>query len=303
MSGPFTVERRRTASSRLTTSVRVRRPRASDADAQGGGFVPMILDNLRKAGVQNTVRDERLTFDRLDTFPGQWLQGGEYTNKTGRSSGCRRDRRSMARSGGDGQEAAKEAMRGAGFDLLVVCGFAFDAHAETGRVPPEPNGSANSASSPRRPAEYGKPRSCRADEPRSCDGRGLLKTTVNLFMVFGEPDLEITEQEDGKLVEARRRRLRPDSRSDPSNSTDDIAAGSSTPTTTRGCPPRLLHRRRRAVRPSQARPPGPRSKDAWSQLYSATSRPSIPLDGQDRGESHQSLRRRGAEGVPGVGRQ
>ena len=40
----------------------------------------MILDNLKKAGVQNTRKAERLTFDRLDPYPGVWLHAaGEYT--------------------------------------------------------------------------------------------------------------------------------------------------------------------------------------------------------------------------------
>ena len=40
----------------------------------------MILDNLRKAGVQNTKQGERLTFDRLDPYPGSWIHAtGEYT--------------------------------------------------------------------------------------------------------------------------------------------------------------------------------------------------------------------------------
>ena len=40
----------------------------------------MILDNLRKAGVQNTVKNERLNFDRLDPFPGEYIQAeGTYT--------------------------------------------------------------------------------------------------------------------------------------------------------------------------------------------------------------------------------
>ena len=31
----------------------------------------MILENLRKAGVQNTVREEHLDFDSLEPFPGE----------------------------------------------------------------------------------------------------------------------------------------------------------------------------------------------------------------------------------------
>jgi adenine-specific DNA-methyltransferase len=43
-------------------------------------FAAMILENLRKAGVQNTRKGERLTFNRLDPYAGAWLQAaGEYT--------------------------------------------------------------------------------------------------------------------------------------------------------------------------------------------------------------------------------
>ncbi len=44
-------------------------------------FTSMILDNLKKAGVQNTVKGERLSFDRLDPYAGTWLHAsGEYTD-------------------------------------------------------------------------------------------------------------------------------------------------------------------------------------------------------------------------------
>ena len=47
-------------------------------------FVTMILENLRKAGVQNTRRGERLIFIRLDPFAGIWLQAaGEYSDVKG----------------------------------------------------------------------------------------------------------------------------------------------------------------------------------------------------------------------------
>ena len=49
-------------------------------------FVTMILDNLKKAGVQNTRKNERLKFDRLDPYAGAWLQAaGEYTDVEGNS--------------------------------------------------------------------------------------------------------------------------------------------------------------------------------------------------------------------------
>ncbi len=95
-------------------------------------FVPMIIENLRKAGVQNTKKQERLVFERLDSFAGTWLHAaGEYTEKGGRSK-----RVAVCIGPEHGtvgselvKEAAKEALRGVGFDLLIVCGFAFDAHA------------------------------------------------------------------------------------------------------------------------------------------------------------------------------
>ena len=49
-------------------------------------FSTMILDNLKKAGVQNTRKGERLTFDRLDPYAGAWLHAaGEYTDAGGKT--------------------------------------------------------------------------------------------------------------------------------------------------------------------------------------------------------------------------
>ena len=91
----------------------------------------MILDNLRKAGVQNTFKNERLTFDRLEPHAGAWIHAtGEYTNGDGKT------RRVAVTIGPEYgtvtpqqvKEAAKEAVSGIGFDILIVCGFAFDPH-------------------------------------------------------------------------------------------------------------------------------------------------------------------------------
>ena len=76
------------------------------------------------------------------------------------------------------KEAAKEAVKGVGFDVLIVCGFAFDpAVSEEAK-------------------RYGKlvvlPTKM---NPDLAMGDELLKKTGagNLFMVFGEPDVEIRE--------------------------------------------------------------------------------------------------------------
>jgi adenine-specific DNA-methyltransferase len=83
------------------------------------------------------------------------------------------------------KEAAKEAVQGVGFDMLVVCGFAFDPHV-TEEV-----------------KRYGKLTVLPTKmNPDLAMGDELLKKTGagNLFMVFGEPDVEITEQKNGQIV-------------------------------------------------------------------------------------------------------
>jgi adenine-specific DNA-methyltransferase len=151
-------------------------------------FANMILDNLKKAGVQNTRKEERLTFDRLDSYAGAWLHAvGEYTDLKGNT---RRVAVSIGPEHGtvgpqQVKEAAKEAVRGVGFDVLVVCGFAFDPHvAEEAK-------------------RYGKLTVLPAKmNPDLAMGDELLKKTGagNLFMVFGEPDVEIRKQKNGQIV-------------------------------------------------------------------------------------------------------
>jgi adenine-specific DNA-methyltransferase len=80
VTGPFTVE--------SPFAPRILSPADSDMDGtvseeegrRQQDFASMILDNLRKAGVQNTKKGERLVFDRLEPFAGTWIQAtGEYT--------------------------------------------------------------------------------------------------------------------------------------------------------------------------------------------------------------------------------
>jgi adenine-specific DNA-methyltransferase len=158
-------------------------------------FVTGILDNLRKAGVQNTKRGERLTFDRLDPYPGEHLQAeGTYTENgtSKRVAVC-----VGPEFGTVGPEllagAALEASKGAPFDLLLVCGFAFDPHVGENSVVVE--------------KQFGRLRVvCVRMNPDLAMGDELLKKTGagNLFMVFGEPDLLIHKHKGGKLaVEVR----------------------------------------------------------------------------------------------------
>jgi adenine-specific DNA-methyltransferase len=167
-----------------------------------------VIQNLQKAGVQNTRKNERLVFDRLDAFANPWLHAeGEFAEADGL---VRRVAVSIGPEHGtvgaeQVKEAAKEAVRGAGFDLLVICAFAFDAHAgETAKeFQPESikrdDGSFAVAEEER---QYGKlPVILARMNPDLAMGDELLKKTGsgNLFMVFGEPDIEIRNVEEGKL--------------------------------------------------------------------------------------------------------
>ncbi|MCW5828970.1 MAG: site-specific DNA-methyltransferase [Deltaproteobacteria bacterium] len=189
VTGPFTVE---SLSPHRVLATDEEQPR-SVTDGQksdmGGQFHVMILENLKKAGVQNTVKEERLKFDRLEPHAGVWIQGaGEYTDKDGKS---RRVAVAVGPQYGTVnreliKDAALEAVKGIGFDLLVVCGFAFEA--QTGEEPHKP---------------YGKLQILLARmNPDLLMGEELLKKTGtgNLFMVFGEPDVKIVTGKDGRVT-------------------------------------------------------------------------------------------------------
>ena len=188
VAGPFTVE---SLSPYRLLSTDEERP-ANEAEARkessDGQFATMIIENLKKAGLQNTLKHERLKFDRLEPFAGTWIHAaGEYTERDGKT------RRAAVCIGPEHdtvgpehiKEAAKEAVQGVGFDLLVVCGFAFDPH-----VSEEAKRYGNLMVMPAR-MNYDLTM-----------GNELLKKTGagNLFMYFGEPDIEVKKQKDGKLV-------------------------------------------------------------------------------------------------------
>jgi adenine-specific DNA-methyltransferase len=188
VTGPFTVE---SLSPHRVLSTDEELP-VSETDGRkessAGQFEAMIIENLKKAGVQNTVKNERLKFDRLESYAGIYLHAaGEYTEKQG---AVKRVAVSIGPEHGtvgpdQVKEAAKEAVQGVGFDLLIVCGFAFDPHVSE------------------EAKRYGKLTVLTAQmNPDLAMGDELLKKTGagNLFMVFGEPDIEMKKQKDGKLV-------------------------------------------------------------------------------------------------------
>lgn len=189
--GPFTVE---SLSPHRTISVEEKKRQSEGKDGVrvqvvgANDFGHMILENLRKAGVQNTRKGERLKFDTLDPYAGEWIHGqATYTEADGKQK-----RAAICIGPEHGtvgaalvKEAAKEAVKGVGFDLLIVCGFAFD-----------PSVSEEAK-------RYGKLTVLPTKmNPDLAMGDELLKKTGagNLFMVFGEPDVEIKKQKDGQYV-------------------------------------------------------------------------------------------------------
>ena len=174
-------------------------------------FVMTILDNLRRAGVQNTKRAERLELTRLDPYPGTWIQGvGEYVENGKAKTAAIAIGPEFGTVGPELiRDAAKEAVKFA--DLLVVCGFAFDPLA------------GEEASSLGRLAIL----QARMNPDLAMGDELLKKTgTGNLFMVFGEPDIDVRPAGEGQLqVEIRGLDVYdPTTGAVRSSSTDDIAA-------------------------------------------------------------------------------
>jgi adenine-specific DNA-methyltransferase len=210
VTGPFTVEslspHRAISQEDDQTDAEAKAQKSSN-----GQFETTILENLKRAGVQNTVKEERLTFDRLEPYAGTSIHAeGDYTeNGSVKSVGVCIGPQYGTIGSRLLQEAAKEVIRV--FDLLVICGMAFDppVYEEAKRFPNL------NIILPRMNADLSM-------------GDELLKKTGagTLFTVFGEPDIAIrTPNGDGKLeVEIRGLDIYdPTTGQIRSNTTDDIA--------------------------------------------------------------------------------
>ena len=187
VSGPFTVE---SLSPHSTVAPVRSESEKTAAEEDGSAFEKSIIDNLLKAGVQNGRKAERLLFESLVPFAGERIQ----------AEGVQRDtQQRIAVSIGPQfgtvdpewiRLAAREATRGLGFDVLLVCAFAFDPQAmkateefSIGRV---------------------RVVLVRMNSDLAM-GDVLLKKTGsgNLFTIFGEPDVAITRDGDELTVEIK----------------------------------------------------------------------------------------------------
>ena len=151
------------------------------------GFVPMILENLKTAGVQQAHKDDKITFTSLVPWPGdlvcaegRYMEGDAETGTEKRAAifigpefgtVSRPDLVQAAREAGD-----------ADFDVLITCAFNYDARSsdfdKLGRIP---------VLKARMNADLHM-----ADDLKNT-GKG------NLFVIFGEPDIDILAADDNQI--------------------------------------------------------------------------------------------------------
>jgi len=171
-------------------------------DSQGGygeglDFVPMILENLKTAGVQQAHKEDRIAFTALTPWPGHFVCAEGRYLESHPGSGAAADDEDAADpekraaifigpefgtvSRPDLVAAAREA-GDAGFDVLIACAFNYDAHSsefeQLGRIPV-----------------------LKARMNADLHMAGDLKNTGqgDLFVIFGEPDIDILDAEDNQI--------------------------------------------------------------------------------------------------------
>jgi adenine-specific DNA-methyltransferase len=147
-------------------------------------FPQMILENLKTAGVQQAHKEDRITFTALTPWPGEGrvcAEGRYLEGNVEKRAGIfigpefgtvqRADLVVAARECGD-----------AGFDVLIACAFNYEAHAtefsKLGRIP---------VLKARMNADL------HMAEDLKNTGKG------NLFVIFGEPDITLLPEKDGKM--------------------------------------------------------------------------------------------------------
>ena len=208
VSGPFTVESLSPhrslafAGSAVDSSGALNTDDADVGSRDDTAFEQTILANLRAAGIQNGRKNERLIFDSVEVFAGSYIQAvGE---RDGAVDGApRRVGITIGPQYGTVgpsfiKEAAREANRAGDLDLLCVLAFAFDPVVlGTGdEYVTSEEGFANVAAE----RQLGRvPVLLVRMNADLLMGEELKKTSAgNLFTVFGQPDIEIKE-ENGEL--------------------------------------------------------------------------------------------------------
>jgi adenine-specific DNA-methyltransferase len=147
-------------------------------------FAQMILDTLRVAGVQQAHKEDRISFESLDGWPGNYIAGkSAYRDADGslKTAGIFIGPEFGTVSRVDLVEAARECAD-AGFDVLISCAFNYEAQStEFDKLGPLPVLKAR----------------MNADLHMQPDLKNTGKG--NLFVIFGEPDIEILDASENKI--------------------------------------------------------------------------------------------------------
>ncbi len=147
-------------------------------------FTQMVLENMKSAGVQQVAKEDRITFSTMEGWPGEYIAAvGHYTESDiERRAGIFIGPEYGTITRSDLANAASEAQRDC-FDALIACGFNFDAHtSELTKLGPLPILKARM-----------NPDLHMSEELKNT-GSG------NLFVIFGEPDIEWDFDDEGNIV-------------------------------------------------------------------------------------------------------
>ncbi len=187
VAGPFTVE---SLSPHRVLAVDeneelIETPGQNDSDARDAqDFVQIILDNLKMAGVQQAHKEDKIVFTSLAPWPGSYIcADGHYIDADGaeKRAGIFIGPEFGTVTREDLVVAAREAAD-ANFDVLIACAFSYDAHSS------EMN-------------KLGRIRVLKARMNADLHMAEDLKNTGkgNLFVIFGEPEIEIQDVDSGKI--------------------------------------------------------------------------------------------------------
>jgi adenine-specific DNA-methyltransferase len=189
VAGPFTVEslspHRVLGVDENDELIDPQQPKKAKPNPENARFDQIILENLKMAGVQQAHKDGKIEFISLVPWPGELICAeGRYleeNNSQEKKAGIFIGPEFGTVSRADLVAATREA-GDSGFDVLITCAFNYDAQSaefnKLGRIP---------LLKARMNADLHM-----ADDLKNT-GKG------NLFVIFGEPDLEIIHLENNQL--------------------------------------------------------------------------------------------------------
>lgn len=154
-----------------------KRKRVDDDTQASNDFAAIVIEYLKSEGVKQADKEDRIEFESVTPWPGQWI-GAEarfMEGETERRAGVFIGPEFGTTGRSDLVAAAREAVD-ARFDLVIACAFNFDAHSS------ELDG-------------LGSLKILKARINPDMHMSDELKNTGsgNMFVVFGEPDVEILD--------------------------------------------------------------------------------------------------------------